>query len=161
MWGQPPSAVQSSEARRFPLSAGKTSRHRHEIVRSITEFEWNHHFADVQEKGPFKTWRHRHEFTHETRDGTDGTLVADLIDYDPGFGPAGSLVNQLIIRPKMQSAFAARQKILPDLLSWPFLSVLRVLCGERFFRGSPKAESRKPEAEKGVHFRASRPVTKA
>src|SRR5262249_13342624 len=25
----------------------------------ITEFEWNHHFADVQEKGPFKSFHHR------------------------------------------------------------------------------------------------------
>jgi len=86
-------------------------------IARITEFEWNHHFADVQEKGPFKSWRHRHEFAREIRDGIDGTLVGDLIDYDPGFGPAGSLANQLFIRPQTQSTFAARQKILPDLLS--------------------------------------------
>src|SRR5262249_37431423 len=39
----------------------------------ITEFEWNHHFADVQKKGPFKRFHHRHEFSAETRDGVNGT----------------------------------------------------------------------------------------
>jgi ligand-binding SRPBCC domain-containing protein len=39
-------------------------------IASITEFEWNHHFADVQQKGPFKQWSHRHEFLAETRRGS-------------------------------------------------------------------------------------------
>ena len=34
----------------------------------VTEFEWNHHFADVQKKGPFKSFHHRHQLTSETRD---------------------------------------------------------------------------------------------
>src|SRR5882724_3487767 len=36
-------------------------------IARITEFEWNHYFADVQDKGPFKSWHHRHEFKAETR----------------------------------------------------------------------------------------------
>src|SRR6478672_774600 len=52
----------------------------------ITEFEWNHHFADIQKKGPFKRFRHRHEFSAETRNGASGTTVRDVIEYDPGFG---------------------------------------------------------------------------
>jgi ligand-binding SRPBCC domain-containing protein len=32
----------------------------------ITEFEWDHHFADVQKKGPFQLFYHRHEFSPET-----------------------------------------------------------------------------------------------
>jgi ligand-binding SRPBCC domain-containing protein len=27
-------------------------------IARITEFEWNHYFADVREQGPFKNWRH-------------------------------------------------------------------------------------------------------
>ena len=86
-------------------------------IAHITEFEWNHHFADVQDKGPFKTWHHRHEFAAETRNGVEGTLVRDIIDYDLGFGLMGSLANRIFVVPQMQSTFAARQKILPDLLS--------------------------------------------
>ena len=28
-------------------------------IARITEFEWDHHFADVQDKGPFKKWHSR------------------------------------------------------------------------------------------------------
>jgi ligand-binding SRPBCC domain-containing protein len=34
-------------------------------IARITEFEWNHHFADVQDQGPFQDWHRRHEFLAE------------------------------------------------------------------------------------------------
>jgi ligand-binding SRPBCC domain-containing protein len=88
----------------------------HWIAR-ITEFEWNHHFADVQDKGPFKTWHHRHEFKTETRAGVEGTRLRDIIDYEVGFGFAGRIANRFLIRPQMHRTFAERQKVLPALLS--------------------------------------------
>jgi ligand-binding SRPBCC domain-containing protein len=93
----------------LPLRAQWTAR--------ITEFEWHHHFADVQEKGPFKTWHHQHEFKAGKRNGVEGTLVRDVIDYEVGFGLAGRIANRLFIRPQMQRTFAERQKVLSDLLS--------------------------------------------
>ena len=51
-------------------------------IARITEFEWNHSFADVQDKGPFKRWHHRHEFRADTREGVAGTLVRDVIEYE-------------------------------------------------------------------------------
>ncbi len=92
----------------LPLRAPWTAR--------ITEFEWNHHFADVQEKGPFKNWHHRHEFLAESRDGIAGTLVRDQIEYEVGFGPAGAIANAIFIRRQMQQTFAKRQQVLPNLL---------------------------------------------
>jgi ligand-binding SRPBCC domain-containing protein len=86
-------------------------------IARITEFEWNHHFTDVQDKGPFQSWHHRHEFAAETRNGVEGTLVRDLINYDPGLGPMSGLANRIFVVPQMKRIFAARQKILPDLLS--------------------------------------------
>lgn len=88
----------------------------HWIAR-ITEFEWNHHFADVQDKGPFKVWHHRHEFTAEKRDRVEGTFIRDGIDYEVGFGFVGKIANHFFVRPQMQSTFAARRKALPELLS--------------------------------------------
>ncbi len=35
-------------------------------VSLITEFEWNHHFADIQKQGPFQRLHHRHEFATES-----------------------------------------------------------------------------------------------
>jgi len=86
-------------------------------IARITEFEWNHHFADVQDRGPFKSWHHRHEFRAETRGGVAGTLVRDLIDYEVGFGFLGAMANTLFVRRQMQSTFAQRQQTLQKLLA--------------------------------------------
>ena len=83
----------------------------------ITEFERNHYFADIQQKGPFKRWHHRHEFMEETRQGIRGTLVRDVIEYEFGLGPLEALANSFLIEPKMRTMFAQRQKALPALLS--------------------------------------------
>ncbi len=82
----------------------------------ITEFEWNHHFADIQKKGPFKQFQHRHEFSAKTQNNVEGTIVRDVIDYDPGFGPLGQLANQFFIAPSLQQTFEYRQKTLEKLL---------------------------------------------
>jgi ligand-binding SRPBCC domain-containing protein len=82
----------------------------------ITEFEWNHHFADIQKKGPFKRFQHRHEFSAETRDGLRGTLVRDAIEYDPGFGVIGKLAQKFFIAHTLKQTFEYRQKTLEKLL---------------------------------------------
>jgi ligand-binding SRPBCC domain-containing protein len=86
-------------------------------VARITEFEWNHHFADIQAKGPFRTWYHRHEFTSESRDGVSGTLVRDQIDYSVGFGRLGVATNHLFVTRQLHQTFHHRQQTLPSLLA--------------------------------------------
>ena len=83
----------------------------------IVEFEWNHHFADIQKKGPFKRFKHRHEFSAETRNGLCGTIVRDVIEYDPGFGLAGNLAQKIFIARTLKQTFEYRQKILEKLLA--------------------------------------------
>ncbi len=87
----------------------------HWIAR-ITEFKKNHHFADVQDKGPFKSWHHRHELIPQVRDGVTGTLVRDVIYYEVGFGWLGAMANSLFVRRQMESTFRERQQKLPLLL---------------------------------------------
>ncbi len=86
-------------------------------IARITKFEWNHYFADVQDKGPFKSWHHRHEFRAETRERVAGTLVRDVIEYEVGFGFLGAIANALFVRRQVQSTFAQRQQVLLKLLS--------------------------------------------
>ena len=86
-------------------------------IARIIEFEWNHHFADVQQKGPFKQWHHRHEFLSEARNGISGTLVRDVIEYEVGFEPLGAIANMLFVARQVRRTFAQRQQILPQLLS--------------------------------------------
>ena len=82
----------------------------------ITQFKWNHHFADVQKKGPFKSFQHRHEFLIEMRDGVSGTVVRDAIEYDAGFGPLGDLAQKVFIAPILRRIFHHRQQMLEKLL---------------------------------------------
>ena len=76
----------------------------------IAEFEWNHHFADTQKKGPFKSFLHRHQLRTEVRDGIEGTVVCDQIDYEVGWGWLGEWANKLFIRRQMRRTFAYRQQ---------------------------------------------------
>jgi ligand-binding SRPBCC domain-containing protein len=85
-------------------------------IARITEFEWDHHFADIQQKGPFKRWHHRHEFVVDTRQGVSGTLVRDVIEYEFGMGPLEALANRLLFEGRLRDTFAQRQKKLPTLL---------------------------------------------
>ncbi len=82
----------------------------------ITEFEWNHHFADIQKQGPFKSFHHRHQLSEETRDGVRGTVVRDVIEYDVGYGWLGELAQKLFVSRQLRRTFAFRQRALEKLL---------------------------------------------
>jgi ligand-binding SRPBCC domain-containing protein len=87
----------------------------------ITEFEWNHHFADIQKLGPFHSFRHRHGLKSELRDGVTGTIVKDEIELDVGFGWIGTLTEKLFVSRQMQQTFHHRQRVLPKLLAEDYL----------------------------------------
>jgi ligand-binding SRPBCC domain-containing protein len=82
-------------------------------IAKIKEFEWNHHFADEQIKGPFKTFQHRHELRSDTR----GTIVRDAIEYNVGFGWLGALINTILVGPMLRRTFRYRQQAVERLLS--------------------------------------------
>jgi ligand-binding SRPBCC domain-containing protein len=88
---------------------------RAEWVSLITEFEWNHHFADIQKKGPFRRFHHRHEFTAEFRQGVQGTKICDVIEYEVGFGWLGELAQKLVIDRTFKQTFLYRQNALEML----------------------------------------------
>jgi ligand-binding SRPBCC domain-containing protein len=85
-------------------------------IARITEFEMDQHFADVQAKGPFRLWEHRHEFEAAARAGREGTLVRDLIEYDIGFGVPGGVLQRLFVDRQMRRTFLHRQRALEELL---------------------------------------------
>lgn len=89
---------------------------RAEWIAEITEFEWNHHFADVQRRGPFHSFHHRHEFSAESRASISGTVIRDVITYDVGFDTLGRLADRLFVRRRLQQTFAYRQQALEKLL---------------------------------------------
>jgi ligand-binding SRPBCC domain-containing protein len=76
----------------------------------IVGFAMNEFFSDVQIRGPFRSWHHRHEFAAENRDGVAGTQVRDRIEYELAYEPLGRVVNALFIIPQMRRTFGYRQR---------------------------------------------------
>jgi ligand-binding SRPBCC domain-containing protein len=83
---------------------------------AISEFVWNGHFCDRQIKGPFAYWSHCHYVSRASRNGIDGTLVADDLEYEVPFGFAGHLAHRFLIRRQIESTFAVRQQRLLQIL---------------------------------------------
>lgn len=64
-------------------------------------------FEDVQIKGPFRAWRHR----HIVRPHPDGALLRDEIDYQPLLAPLAKLVALLLIEPRLRKLFDYRHQV--------------------------------------------------
>jgi ligand-binding SRPBCC domain-containing protein len=109
--GDKPAGVGSTIVTSFPILPFLQIRARR--IARITEFEWHHYFADVQDKGPFRMWHQRHEFVTQTREGIHGTRVRDVIDYEVGFGWLGRIADTIWVRRQMEDTLAQRQKSLP------------------------------------------------
>ena len=88
-------------------------------VARVTEFEWSRYFADIQAKGPFKRWHHRHEFESETRNILNGTLVRDRIEYEVGFGVLGTIAQRVFVGDQVARTFDHRQRVLEGQLLVP------------------------------------------
>ena len=82
----------------------------------ITEFEWNSHFCDEQVRGPFEHYKHCHWIAAEVRDGVEGTLVTDSIEFELPYGGVGQM-GVGFVRANLKKSFAYRQKRLPQILA--------------------------------------------
>lgn len=82
----------------------------------IVEFAWYHYFADIQHKGLFKNFRHKHELIGQQREGRAGTIVRDSVDYDLGFGVLGKLAQRVFVNRQMREMFSHRQSVLEEIL---------------------------------------------
>jgi ligand-binding SRPBCC domain-containing protein len=79
----------------------------------IERFEPPACFSDVQARGPYRFWRHTHEFFEQ--DG--GTLMVDHVEYSLHLGPIGSLANALLVRRQLDHIFNYRYRTITALLS--------------------------------------------
>lgn len=72
-----------------------------------TRYEPPHFFEDVQIKGPFRSWRHRHVI----REHPDGATLRDEIEYDLPLGPLGKLVAPWLVEPRLRRLFEYRHQV--------------------------------------------------
>jgi ligand-binding SRPBCC domain-containing protein len=72
----------------------------------ITEMETPLYFVDEQVKGPFRSFRHVHEFSEDA----DGTVMVDRIDFKAPFGPIGRLAEKLVLARYLRKLIEQRNQ---------------------------------------------------
>jgi ligand-binding SRPBCC domain-containing protein len=80
----------------------------------ITAMEIPGYFIDEQVQGPFRRFRHVHEFSE---DSSGATTMVDRIEFDAPFGVFGRLVEKLVLRRYLQRLVEARNRHLVGDLS--------------------------------------------
>jgi ligand-binding SRPBCC domain-containing protein len=79
----------------------------------ITQVSEKRSFEDYQQKGPYKSWNHLHEFiTNE-----HGVLMKDTVDYELPLGLIGRIVHKLIVKKKLNHIFDYRYQVVEKLFN--------------------------------------------
>jgi ligand-binding SRPBCC domain-containing protein len=87
-------------ARHFGIPLTMTSR--------VTDFDFPRSFTDEQVKGPFRSFRHIHEF----EPNRSGCIMTDRVEFTAPFGPLGRVVERLVLRPYLQRLIMDRGRFL-------------------------------------------------
>lgn len=77
----------------------------------IETFERDVAFTDIQLKGPYRRWHHRHTFT----DVPGGTRMDDVVDYELPLGVLGSIAHALFVARSLEQIFDYRRKVITEL----------------------------------------------
>tara|TARA_R100001369_G_scaffold92117_1_gene135552 strand:+ start:3548 stop:4003 length:456 start_codon:yes stop_codon:yes gene_type:complete len=80
-------------------------------VTEITHLKENSYFVDEQRVGPYRIWHHQHIIDSIP----NGTLMTDIVSYQPPLGLLGSVANTLIIKGKLKEIFEYRTKALDEI----------------------------------------------
>jgi ligand-binding SRPBCC domain-containing protein len=81
----------------------------------ITDYQPGEFFVDEQIRGPYKLWRHRHDFRQ-----VDGTsFISDRVEYELPLGWFGRIAHQLIVSRQLKWIFAYRQRAIARIFGVP------------------------------------------
>ena len=72
----------------------------------ITQMEAPDYFVDEQVKGPFRRFRHVHEFSEDSH----GTTMVDRIEFAAPFGPVGRVVERLVLARYLRTLIETRNR---------------------------------------------------
>ncbi|MUU72554.1 SRPBCC family protein [Pseudarthrobacter sp. GA104] len=95
----------SWRARHFGLSLTMTSR--------VTQMDYPRSFTDEQIRGPFRSFRHVHEF--EATPG--GCIMTDRVEFTAPFGLLGRAAEKLVLRPYLHRLIRDRGRFLAGISS--------------------------------------------
>jgi ligand-binding SRPBCC domain-containing protein len=71
----------------------------------VREYDPPHRFVDVQVRGPWARWEHRHLFLEEG----GGTWVEDRITYRPPLGVLGRVLHRVLLDRQLRDVWTYRQ----------------------------------------------------
>ena len=76
---------------------------------------WNppHQFVDEQRHGPYKLWKHRHDFVAEN----GGTWIRDHVESWPRGWICAPLIDRWLVTPDLRTIFTYRHQKIRALLS--------------------------------------------
>jgi ligand-binding SRPBCC domain-containing protein len=72
-----------------------------------TAYDPPHMFEDVQVKGPFKSWRHRHFVEPHGK----GSLLRDEVEFETPLGAFGRMAAPLFVEPRLRRLFDYRHRV--------------------------------------------------
>jgi ligand-binding SRPBCC domain-containing protein len=78
----------------------------------IREWDPPYRFVDVQVRGPYARWEHRHRFLEER----GGTWVEDRVTYRLPLGPLGRVAHALLVRRQIAALWRYRTRRLGELV---------------------------------------------
>ena len=78
----------------------------------VREWDPPFRFVDVQVRGPYARWEHRHRFLEEG----GGTWVEDRVTYRMPLGPLGRLAHALLVKRQLRELWAYRHRQLAELV---------------------------------------------
>ncbi|MBI2780634.1 MAG: NAD(P)H-binding protein [Chloroflexi bacterium] len=97
-------------------------------------------FSDVQLRGPYKRWEHRHTF----RSVPGGTLIEDDVTYELPLGPLGGPAHRLVVRAQLLEIFRHRARTIEAIFAVPDVNeralTVGVAGGTGFVGGAIAAE---------------------
>ena len=79
----------------------------------ITDVKPPYSFTDVQRKGPYSLWEHRHTFEEKE----DHVLMIDQINYALPFGWIGDAIHKFVVKKRLEAIFDFRRKTLNKLFN--------------------------------------------
>jgi len=79
----------------------------------ITQVEAYKSFTDFQAKGPYRLWKHVHEFLP----WKEGVLMKDTLEYELPLGALGEVAHRWIVKKKILHIFDYRRGVLDDLFN--------------------------------------------
>jgi ligand-binding SRPBCC domain-containing protein len=102
----------------------------------IREYDEPYRFVDVQVRGPWARWEHRHQFLEEN----GGTWVEDRVTYRLPLGPLGRVLNGVLVRRQLHAVWSFRNDRLTELLRHPTPPATNSPPHHPRIRGAPRGK---------------------